>query len=173
MRVDSIAPGTSPLVLEMSSASSRTTPAGGATPLPRGRRPVERKVGAAGVERHVLRAAPGVEERVRRDGAVVAHREQRDRVDLEVEVHGRELGVAGLAHEAEHVAGLDLAAVDRERRVGREMRVVELVAGPVAQPQPPAADVVPADREHRPVGDREQRRPERREDVLTVMPAAA
>jgi len=31
-RVDSIAPGTSPLVLEMSSASSNTTPAGGATP---------------------------------------------------------------------------------------------------------------------------------------------
>ena len=89
-----------------------------------------------------------------------------------MEVDRRELGVAGLPHEPEHVACLDLPAVDGERRVGREMRVVELVAGPVAEPEAPAADVVPADREHRPVGDREQRRSERREDVLAVMPAA-
>ena len=41
-------------------------------------RPVERQVGAAGVERHVLRPPPGVEERIRRDRAVVAAREQRD-----------------------------------------------------------------------------------------------
>ena len=52
------------------------------------------------------------------------------------------------------------------------MRVVELVALPVAQPEPPAADVVPADREDRPVRDGEDRRAERREDVVAVVPAA-
>ena len=52
------------------------------------------------------------------------------------------------------------------------MRVVELVAGVVAQPEPPAADIVPADREHRSVRDGEQRRTERREDVVAVVPAA-
>ena len=93
-------------------------------------------------------------------------------MNLEVEVDGRELGVARLPHEPEHVAGLDLAPVHGERRVGGEVGVVELVSGMVAEPEPPAADVVPADREHRPVGDGEQRRPERGEDVLTVMPAA-
>jgi hypothetical protein len=46
-------------------------------------------------------------------------------------------------------------AVDRERRVCGEMGVVELVAGLVAQPEPVAADVVPADGENRSVGDRE------------------
>ena len=99
-------------------------------------------------------------------------REQRHGVDLEVQMDGRELGVAGLPHEAEHVAGLDLPAVDGERRVRREMGVVELVPGAVAEPEAPAADVVPADREHRAVGDGEERRPERREDVLAVVPAA-
>ena len=63
------------------------------------------------------------------------------------------------------------AAVDRERRERREVRVVELVPEPVAQPEPVAADVVPADREERAVRDREDRRAERREDVLAVVPA--
>ena len=52
------------------------------------------------------------------------------------------------------------------------MRVVELVPLLVAQPQAPAADVVPADREDRAVGDGEDRRAERREDVVAVVPAA-
>ena len=63
-------------------------------------------------------------------------------------------------------------ALDRERRVGGEMRVVELVALGVAEPQPPAADLVPADRVDGAVCDGEQRRSERREDVLAVVPAA-
>ena len=53
------------------------------------------------------------------------------------------------------------------------MGVVELVPLPVAQPEPVAAEVVPADREHGAVGDGEQRGSERREDVLAVMPADA
>jgi hypothetical protein len=56
---------------------------------------------------------------------------------------------------------------------GREVRVVELVSLPVAQPEPVAAEVVPADREDRAVGDREERRAERGEDVLAVMPRHA
>ena len=52
------------------------------------------------------------------------------------------------------------------------MRVVELVPGAVAEPEAPAADVVPADREDRAVRDREERCAERREDVLAVVPAA-
>src|SRR5829696_9979774 len=51
------------------------------------------------------------------------------------------------------------------------MGVVELVALAVAEPEPVAAEVVPADREDRAVGDSEQRRTEWGEDVLTVVPA--
>ena len=50
------------------------------------------------------------------------------------------------------------------------MRVVELVPFVVAEPQAKAADVVPADREDRPVGDGEDRRAELGEDVFTVVP---
>ena len=53
------------------------------------------------------------------------------------------------------------------------MRVVELVSLPVPQPEPIAAEVVPADREHGAVGDREEWGAERGEDVLAVMPADA
>ena len=81
------------------------------------------------------------------------------------------IGVARVAHEAEHRARLHLAAVDGERREGGEVRVVELVAVVVAKPEAVAADVVPADREDRSVGDGEQRRAELAEDVLAVMPA--
>ena len=63
-------------------------------------------------------------------------------------------GVAGVADEAEHLAGLDVHPVARDRRERREVRVVELVPLRVAQPEPVAADVVPADREDEPVGDR-------------------
>ena len=94
-------------------------------------------------------------------------------MDLEVEVVRRRLRVAGVADEADHVAGLHLVAVDGERRERREVRVVELVALPVAQPKAVPAEVVPADREDRPVRDGEERGPERREDVLAVMPADA
>ena len=52
------------------------------------RRAVEGQVRAAEIERDVLSPPPGDQERVGGDGAVVAPREQRDRVDLEVEVGG-------------------------------------------------------------------------------------
>ena len=90
-----------------------------------------------------------------------------------MEVVRRRLRVAGVADEADDGARLDLVAVDGERRERGEMRVVELVALPVAQPEPVAAEVVPADGEDGAVGDRQQRRAERREDVLAVMPADA
>ena len=52
------------------------------------------------------------------------------------------------------------------------MGVVELVAAAVAQPEAPAADLVPADREDGAVRHGEQRGAERREQVLAVVPAA-
>ena len=90
---------------------------------------------------------------------------------LEVHVVRRPLSVAGVAEEAEHVTGAHDRAVHRERRVRGEVRVVELVARVVPEPETPAADAVPADCEHRAVRDREQRRAERGEDVVAVMPA--
>jgi hypothetical protein len=49
--------------------------------------------------------------------------------------------------------------------------VVELVAGLVTQPEPVAADVVPADGEHGPVGDGKERLSDLSEDVDAVVPA--
>ena len=66
-------------------------------------------------------------------------------------------------------SGLDLQAVDGERRVGREVSVIELVATLLAEPEAVAAEVVPTDREHRSVRDRQQR-PPAGQDVLAVMP---
>src|SRR5205807_1123870 len=43
---------------------------------------------------------------------------------------------------------------------------------PVVQPQPPAAEPVPADTAHPAVGDRYHRRAERAEEIGTVMPTA-
>ena len=51
------------------------------------------------------------------------------------------------------------------------MRVIELVPGLVAEPEPVAADVVPAYGEDRAVGDREEGLAELAEDVVAVMPA--
>ena len=65
------------------------------------------------------------------------------------------------ADEADDVARLDAAPLDCERRVRREVRVVELVALRVAQPEAVAADPVEADGVQRPVGDREERRSRR------------
>ena len=94
-------------------------------------------------------------------------------MDLEVQVVRGRLRVAGVADEADHGAGAHLAPVDGERREGGEVGVVELVALPVAEPEPEPAAVVPADREDGAVGDREERRAERGEDVLAVVPADA
>ena len=83
-------------------------------------------------ERRVLGAPPRDEERVGRDHAVVAERLQSGRMDLEVEMRRAEFRVAALPHEADHVTGVDVLALDGERRVGGEVRVVELVAQLVA-----------------------------------------
>ena len=109
--------GTSPLAPEMSSRPAAPHPRAPRRP---GRPPSPPRRGrtAAGGERHVLRAAPRDQERVRRDGAVVAERQELDGMDLEVEVRRAALGVARVADEAEHVAGLHALAGDRERRVG-------------------------------------------------------
>ena len=79
----------------------------------------------------------------------------------------------GVADEADHCAGANLPAVHRERRKRREVRVVELVSLVIAQPEAVSAQLVPADGEDGAVGDREERRAERGEDVLSVMPADA
>src|SRR5512132_1787466 len=91
-------------------------------------------------------------------------------MDLEVQVEGRPFGVAGVADEAEHGAGADLRVVERVRGVRREVRVVELVPPAVAEPETPAADLVPADGEDGAVRDGENRSAERREDVVAVVP---
>ena len=91
-------------------------------------RPRRSTVHPAGGEGHVLGALPRDEVRVRRDHAVVAERAaappggSRNGGDGQTAVR-----VAALAHEPEHVAGLDAPALDGERRVRGEMRVVELV----------------------------------------------
>ena len=104
---------------------------------------------------------PGDQVRIGVDDAVVALRLELGRVDLEVEVRGRTDRVAGGADEADDVACMDEGALPCERREAREVGVVELVAGGVAEPEAVAADVVPADVEERPVGDRDERGPER------------
>jgi hypothetical protein len=51
------------------------------------------------------------------------------------------------------------------------MRVGELVSLVIAQPKAVSAQFVPADGEDGAVGDREEGRAERSEDVLAVVPA--
>ena len=91
-------------------------------------------------------------------------------MDLEVEVERGAARVPRVADEPEHGAGLDLGAVHRNRRVRGEVRVVELVALGVDEPEPVPADLVPAHREDDAVGDREGGRAVRREDVVAVVP---
>src|SRR5699024_8788753 len=81
-------------------------------------------------------------------------------------------GVAGVADEPQHLPASDPVVVPRESAVAGEVRVVVLVAGRVDEPEPPASDTVPADREDRAVRDRDHGCPERGEEVVAVMPAA-
>ena len=137
-------PGSSPSAVEMSCIPSRIAPGSGAGRAGSG----DRRGPAAGDrERQVLLVLPRVEVRRRVDSAVVAEVEERHRVDLEVEVVRRSLGVAGVAHEADHLPGLHVRAVDGGGRERGEVRVVELVALPVDDPEPVAADLVEADGE--------------------------
>ena len=151
----------------MSETESRIAPGCGAALLPvtLGAQPGRDR------ERQPLEPPRAVEERRRVDRAVVAEVQQRDGVHLEVEVRRRALGVARVAHEADHLPRLDARAVEDERRERREVRVVEGVALPVAQPEPVAADLVPAEREDRAVGERDDRLAELAEDVVAVVVA--
>ena len=92
-------------------------------------------------------------------------------MNLEVEVGRPARGVARVADESDHRPGADARAVGGDGGEPQEMRVVEEVARAVAQPEPPAADVVPADREQHAVRDGHDRRAARREDVDAVVPA--
>src|SRR5262249_40916082 len=120
----------------------------------------------------VLPVLPGDEERIRGDDAVVAEAEEPGGVDLEVEVRRPAVRVARVPDEADDVTRLDARALHGERRVRGAVRVVELVALAIAEPQAVAPEVVPADRVDGPVRDGQDRRPLRREDVLAVVPAA-
>ena len=97
----------------------------------------------------------------------------RDRVHLEVEVRRLAAECAGVAHEADHLAGPDVRAVRGQRRERREVRVEELVPLRVAEPEPVPGRVVPADRVERAVGDGDERLAEPAEDVDAVLLAAA
>ena len=108
--------------------------------------------------------------RRRIDCAVVAQAEQADRVDLEVQVERRSLRVARVADEPDHVAGVDLVPIYRHRRERRKVRVVVEIARAVADPEAVAADLVPADGEDRAGCTGEERRSQRGEDVVAVMP---
>src|SRR3954447_1110563 len=86
---------------------------------------MRRRPGVAAGEAHVLQVLPRLQVRRRVDGAVVAEADQPDWMNLEVQVRRRPLRIAGVADEAQHVARVDLVAVDRERRERRQVRVVE------------------------------------------------
>ena len=86
-----------------------------------------------------------------------------------MEVVRRPLGVAGVAHEADHLSRLDVRAVHGVDRERGEVRVVELVAGLVDDPEPVAADLVEADGEDDAVGAGDERLTERAEDVVAVV----
>ena len=83
------------------------------------------------------------------------------------------MGVAGVAHEADHLAGLTCAPFDGERREGREVRVVELVPLASRSQSRLPAGAVPADREEGSVGDGDERLAELAEDVDPVLVGAA
>jgi hypothetical protein len=117
-------------------------------------------------------APPRVQVPRRIDGAVVTEMKQGSRVNLEMQVGSRRERITGVTDEPDHLAGLHAGGAEREPRVAGEVRVVELVAIPVADPEAPAAKPLPPDPIQRPVRDRDHRSAEHREDVVAVMPAA-
>ena len=106
------------------------------------------------------------------DRAVVAEAQQLARVNLEMQVRRAGEGVTGVSEEADHLSRVHARRVEVAPRVSGEMRVVELVAGVVPHPQPPAADLLPAHAVDRSARDGDDRDAERREDVVAVVPAA-
>ena len=101
-------------------------------------------------EAHVLEVLPRVEVRRRVDGAVVAQeRAATTGAPRSGGAYGVPCASPVLPTKPSTSPALTCAPLPRERREGGEVRVVELVALRVAQPEPVAADVVPADREDR------------------------
>ena len=129
-----------------------------------GAQPVATGNASVAMCRHLARYGAGV------GGAVLPEEEHRDRVHLEVEVRRQAARVAGVAHEADHLARPDVRAVRGERRERGEVRVEELVSLAVAEPEAVAGRVVPADRVERPGGHRDERLAEAAEDVDPVLP---
>src|SRR3954451_21793098 len=124
------------------------------------------------VRRNVL-ALPLMQVRGGIDRAVVAELDECGlvRMHLEVEVRRRREGVARPAEEADHLARAHMRVREYPARIAGEVGVVERVAPLVGQPQPPAAELVPAHEAQRSSCDRDERRTERREQVVAVMPA--
>ena len=123
-------------------------------------------------ERDGLNVTPLREVARRIDRAVLAERAERHRMDLEVHVVRASVRVAGVPDEAEHLPRSHMRRVQGEWGEAREMGVVEGVARGVREPQAPAADLLPADVADRAVGDRDDGRAERGEQVVAVVPLA-
>src|SRR5439155_2675485 len=80
--------------------------------------------------------------------------------------------VTGVSDEADHFSCLDPVRVKDGRSIAREVRVVELVGRVVAYPEPPAADLLPADAVDGPVGDGDDRGAELGKEIVAVVPLA-
>src|SRR5262249_15245289 len=106
-------------------------------------------------------------------GPVVAEAEQRGRVDLEMQVRRGAFRVSAVADVGDHLTGANACAVASRPCVAIEMRVVELVARSVAQPQAAAAEPLPTHGEEHAAGNREHRHAARREEVVAVVPRHA
>jgi hypothetical protein len=104
------------------------------------------------------------------DRTVVPQAEELVRMDLEMEMRLAAEGITGVAHEAEHVTSSHVSRVEHPRGIAREVRVIELVGCRVSYPEPPAADLVPANAVDRSVRDCDHRRAERGKDVIAVVP---
>src|SRR5215218_10953961 len=168
-RLSSVAPGTSPRApAAVSSAPLKSLPRDEVADLDERSRaglgvvPVAREPAAGG---HDPARLPRRQHPVRIDRPLVA------RVDLEVHVRRRRLGVARVADEAQQRARLDLAAAHRLRRERGQVRVEERVAALGLEPEPVAADRQRADAIQPPVRDGEHRAAERGEDVVALVGA--
>src|ERR1051326_8809787 len=93
-------------------------------------------------------------------------------MDLEVQVGWGRERVSSVTDEPDDVPGMNVPAVQCQGRVAGEMGVVELVSVPVAHPEPPAPEVLPADPVHRSVCDGDDGSPDRGEEVVAVVPAS-
>src|SRR5579862_4053304 len=121
---------------------------------------------------HGADAAPMIEIAGGIDGSVVTEMKKRAWMNLEVEMRRRGDGVAGVPDEADDLACAHMLRVKVVAGVSGQVRVIELITAAITHPQTPAADLVPADAVDRPVRDGDDRRSERSEDVVAVVPSA-